>query len=568
LTVNQARTKASLGDALVQMQVITAAQLADAQKTRQEQGGKLSEILVSKGFLRVEELATFLSIMWNVPLIDLKTHAIQPEALALVPEDMARQHIIIPLNIIGDSLVVVMADPDDYIAINDLFTRTNMQIQVAFANALDIRRAIDIYYRSGAEIQEKVKDFLPPPASATSSALEFAAETPITESLDLLIQQAVRDRASDIHIEPQAARLRVRYRIDGVLQDISSLPIRAHAELASRIKILAEMDVTRSRQPQDGQFSVKVGDKDIDIRVATTDTIFGERITLRLLDKSLSLFTLPELGMLPDMLKVYRKLLASPYGMILGGGPTGSGKTTTLYTSINEIDRNKNNIMTIEDPVEYQFEGITQSQVDPKIGVTFAGGLKAMLRQDPDVILVGEIRDKETAVTAVQAALTGHLVFSSIHANDTIGMVSRLVDLGVDPALISSTLLALISQRMVRRVCTNCRTAQPPTALEQTIYRRETGQELTMVYKGAGCHLCANTGYRGRIGVFEMLSITEGMQQKLMSYNGSSGLREQAAREAVSSMKRDGLQKVKEGITTFEEVMSVVFTQASVYAPA
>jgi type II secretory ATPase GspE/PulE/Tfp pilus assembly ATPase PilB-like protein len=560
LTVNQSRTRTSLGDALVQTQIITAAQLADAQKTRQDHGGKLSEILISKGFLRVEELATFLSIMWNVPLIDLKTHVIQPEALALVPEDMARQHIIIPLNIIGDSLVVVMADPDDYIAINDLFTRTNMQIQVAFASAVDIRSAIDIYYRSGAEIQEKVKEFLPPPSGEPSSAVEFAAETPITESLDLLIQQAVRDRASDIHIEPQVARLRIRYRIDGILQDVSSLPLRAHPELASRIKILAEMDVTRSRQPQDGQFSVKVGDKDIDIRVATTDTIFGERITLRLLDKSLSLFNLPELGLLPDTLKRYRKLLASPFGMILVGGPTGSGKTTTLYTSINEIDRNKNNIMTIEDPVEYQFEGISQSQVDPKVGVTFAGGLKAMLRQDPDVILVGEIRDKETAVTAVQAALTGHLVFSSIHANDTVGMLSRLIDLGVEPAFVSSTLLGLVSQRMVRRICVNCRTTLAPTALEQSLYMRETGQELPMVYKGSGCHLCANTGYRGRIGVFEMLAINEGMQQKLMSYNGIGGLREQAAREGVSSMKRDGLQKVKEGITTFEEVMASVFS--------
>ena len=560
MTVNQSRTRNSLGDALVQMQIITAAQLADAQKTRQDHGGKLSEILVSKGFLRVEELATFLSIMWNVPLIDLKTHIVQPEALTLVPEDMARRHIIIPLNIIGDSLIVVMADPDDYIAINDLFTRTNMQIQVAFANAVDIRRAIDIYYRSGEEIQEKVKDFLPPPSGEPSSAVEFAAETPITESLDLLIQQAVRDRASDIHIEPQSGRLRVRCRIDGILQDVTSLPLRAHPELVSRIKILAEMDVTRSRQPQDGQFSVKVGDKNIDIRVATTDTIFGERITLRLLDKSLSLFTLPELGLLPETLKKYRKLLASPFGMILVGGPTGSGKTTTLYTSLNEIDRNKNNIMTIEDPVEYQFEGISQSQVDPKVGVTFAGGLKAMLRQDPDVILVGEIRDKETAVTAVQAALTGHLVFSSIHANDTVGMLSRLIDLGVEPALVSSTLLGLVSQRMVRRICVNCRTTLAPTALEQSIYMRETGHELPQVYKGTGCHLCANTGYRGRIGVFEMFTVTEGMQQKLMNYNGIGGLRDQVAGEGIFSMKHDGLQKVKEGITTFEEIMAGVFS--------
>jgi type II secretory ATPase GspE/PulE/Tfp pilus assembly ATPase PilB-like protein len=560
LTVNQSKPKASLGESLVQMQIITADQLFDAQKTQREQGGKLSEILVSKGYIRVEELATFLSIMWNVPLIDLKTHVIQPEALALIPEDMARKHIIIPLNIVGDSLVVVMADPDDYITVSDIFTRTNMKVQVAFANAVDIRRAIDIYYRSNEEIQEKVREFLPASGGEQEKTADFSAETPITESLDLLIEQAVRDRASDIHLEPQAGRLRVRYRIDGILQEMNSLPMRAHAELTSRIKILAEMDVTRSKQPQDGQFSFKIGEREIDIRVATTDTIFGERITLRLLDKSMSLFTLSELGFLPDTLKKYKKLLEYPFGMVLVGGPTGSGKTTTLYASINEIDRDKYNIMTIEDPVEYQFEGVSQSQTDPKVGVTFASGLRAMLRQDPDVILVGEIRDKETAQTAVQAALTGHFVFSSIHANDTVSMMSRLIDLGVEPALVSSTLIALISQRMVRRICTNCRTTVAPTVVEHGIYMREMGQELPMVYKGTGCHLCANTGYRGRIGVFEMLVITEGIQKKLISHAGLGELREEAIHEGIYSMKRDGLQKVKEGITTFEEVMGSVFT--------
>ncbi len=560
MMVNQTKPKASLGESLVQMQIITAEQLADAQKTQADHGGKLSEILVSKGFIKVEELATFLSIMWNVPLIDLKTHTVQPEALALIPEDMARKHILIPLHIVGDSLVVVMADPDDYITISDIFTRTNMKIQVAFANAVDIRRAIDIYYRSNEEIQEKVREFLPSSFGEPEKTPDFATETPITESLDLLIQQAVRDRASDIHLEPQENRLRVRYRIDGILHEMNSLPMRAHAELTSRIKILAEMDVTRSKQPQDGQFSFKIGEKDIDIRVATTDTIYGERITLRLLDKSMSIFTLPELGFLPETLQKYVKLLKYPFGMILVGGPTGSGKTTTLYTSINEIDRNKHNIMTIEDPVEYQFEGISQSQVDTKVGVTFASGLRAMLRQDPDVILVGEIRDKETAVTAVQAALTGHLVFSSIHANDTVSMMSRLIDLGVEPALVASTLIGLISQRMVRRICTNCRTAVAAPALANGIFLREMGQELPMVYKGTGCQLCANTGYRGRIGVFELLVVTEGIQKKLISHSSLGELREQANNEGIYSMKHDGLQKVKEGITTFEEVMGSVFT--------
>jgi general secretion pathway protein E len=560
LTITNSRPKTSLGEALVQMQIITADELLRARETQRERGGKLSEALVSLGFIQVEELASFLSIMWNVPLIDLKTHVIQPEALALIPEELARKNTLIPLQIVGDALMVVMADPDDYITVNDIFTRTNMKIQVAFANAADIRKAIDIYYRATEEIQEKVGALQPASPGDREKSPGFTVETPITESLDLLIQQAVHDRASDIHLEPQENRLRIRYRIDGILHDMNSLPIRTHAELASRIKILAEMDVTRSKQPQDGQFSVDIGDRHIDIRVATTDTIYGERITLRLLDKSISLFTLPELGFLPPMLEKYKALLGYPFGIILVGGPTGSGKTTTLYTSINEIDRNRHNIMTIEDPVEYQFADISQAQVDPKAGITFAGGLRAMLRQDPDVILVGEIRDQETAVTAVHAAMTGHLVFSSIHANDAVSMISRLINLGVEPAMVSATLIGAVAQRMVRRICTNCKTAAVPSAIERELYAREMSQELTTVYKGTGCHLCANTGYHGRIGVFEMLVISEEIQKKLVSNAPVGELREQAFRGGIYTMKRDGMLKIKEGVTTFEEVMNSVFT--------
>jgi general secretion pathway protein E len=472
---------------------------------------------------------------------------------------MARQHTLIPLNIMGDALVVVMADPDDYNAIGDLFTRTGMKIEVAFANAADIRRAIDIYYRSSQEIQDRVTQYVPSGMAEAEQYAAFAVDTPITKSLDLIIEQASRDRASDIHLEPQEDKLRIRYRIDGILHDVNSLPLSAHAELASRIKILAEMDVARSRQAQDGQFSVTVGQSHIDIRVATTNTIYGERITLRLLDKSLSLFTLPELGFSPENLRKYRSLIQYPFGMIMVGGPTGSGKTTTLYTSINELDHKKHNIMTIEDPVEYQFEDISQSQVDPRAGVTFAGGLRAMLRQDPDVILVGEIRDKDTAVTAVQAAMTGHLVFSSIHANDAVSMLPRLIDLGVEPGLAGSILIANVAQRMVRRICTNCRAAFAPTSQEQEIFAREMSQELTAVYKGTGCHLCANTGYRGRTGIFELLVISDAIKKELVKNASISELKELAVREGMLTMKHDGLTKVREGITTLDEVMHSVF---------
>jgi type II secretory ATPase GspE/PulE/Tfp pilus assembly ATPase PilB-like protein len=558
IVANQ-KPRANIGESLVQMQVISAEQLQSALELRKESGKKLSEILVSQGIIGSEDLASFLSIEWNIPLIDLKTHVVQPEALQLVPERLARKHTLIPLHIMGESLIVVMADPDDYNAIGDVFTQTGMRIEAAFANAADIRKAIDIYYRSNEEIQEKVTKYAPAGPAAEKEYADFTADTPITKSLDLIIEQAARDRASDIHLEPQQDKLRVRYRIDGILHDVNSLPLSVHAELASRIKILAEMDVARSRQAQDGQFSVTIGDVNIDIRVATTNTIYGERIVLRLLDKSLSLFTLPEIGLLPEPLKKYRSLLHYPFGMILVGGPTGSGKTTTLYTSINELDHKKRNIMTIEDPVEYQFENISQSQVDPKSGITFAGGLKAMLRQDPDVILVGEIRDKDTAVTAVQAAMTGHLVFSSIHANDAVSMLPRLIDLGVEPSLAAAILIANVAQRMVRRICPNCRTAFVPTAQEQEIYSREMNQEITTIYKGTGCHLCANTGYRGRIGIFEMLIMSDDIKKLLVKNAGINDIRDLAVHEGMLTMKRDGLIKVREGITTLEELTQSIF---------
>ena len=383
MTVTNHERRSSLGESLVKMQVITEEQLREALELQHQSGKKLTEILLNRNMVQAGELASIPSIIWKVPLKDLKSHAIQPEALDLIPEELARKHSLIPLNIIGDSLLVVMADPDDYIAISDIFTKTNMTVEVAFASAADIERAIEVYYRSNDEIQKKIEKAAPSTRKERESYAGFDIETPITESLDLIIQQAVRDRASDIHLEPQGDRLRVRYRIDGILYNMNSLPIDVHAELASRIKILAEMDVTRSRQPQDGQFSLNTGGRMIDIRVATTDTVHGERITLRLLDKSLSLFTLSELGMLPETMMRYKYLLKYPLGMVLAGGPTGSGKTTTLYTSINELDHDKRNIMTVEDPVEYQFVNISQCQVDVKTGVTFAGGLRAMLRQDP-----------------------------------------------------------------------------------------------------------------------------------------------------------------------------------------
>jgi len=341
---------------------------------------------------------------------------------------------------------------------------------------------------------------------------------------------------------------------------VFSLPLHAHSALVSRIKILADLNIGERRRPQDGQFSIKIEERNVDIRAVTMETTHGERVTLRILDKASSLFTLSDLGMLPDTLSRFQTMLASPYGMILVSGPTGSGKTTTLYTSVSQLDQNERNIMTIEDPVEYGFNDISQTQVNAKAGITFAGGLRAILRHDPDVVMVGEIRDQDTAATAVQAALTGHLVLSSIHANDTIGVLFRLMGLGEMPYLIASTLVSIIAQRMVRRVCTHCAVRSPLQEREHRTYIEEMKEEPTNMLMGTGCNLCVNTGYRGRTGLFEVLVVSEEIRRMLLGGAGAAEMKTQALKEGLITMRHDGMMKAKQGITSVSEVMRSVFT--------
>ena len=553
-------TKKSLGEMLIEENLVTAEQLDKALELQRKQGGKLSELLVSQGLVKAEELAAVLSVQLNVPLIDLKRHKVQPDALRLIPEDMARKHTLIPLDVVGDSLIVVMADPEDIRTIEDIKAQARMRIEVALGIPSEIKQAINLNYRSRGEIDKQVSQFAPPAEEKAEVTSELIAKTPVAQSLDLLIAQAVRDRASDVHLEPQENRLRIRYRIDGILHDMFSLPLTVHAPLVSRVKILAGMDIAEQRRPQDGQFSFEVEGREIDTRVATMETAYGERVTLRILDKSLSLFTLPELGFLADALKKYRAALNSPFGMILVGGPTGSGKTTTLYASINQLDANERNILTIEEPIEYRFMDINQTQVNPRAGITFATGLRAIMRHDPDVILVGEIRDKDTATIAVQAALTGHLVLSSIHANDAVSVLFRLIDLGVEPYLISSTLVGIVAQRMVRRICAHCRAPSQPSVEEQIAYEEEMGESPDTLYSGAGCNLCANTGYRGRTGLFELLVMSEEIRRMLLSNASAGDIKAEALRGGMTTMKRDGMLKVKGGITSVSEVLRSVFS--------
>jgi general secretion pathway protein E len=487
----------------------------------------------------------------------------QPEALQLIPEVMARRYNAIPLTISGKTMEVAMADPTDIFALEAIAAQSRMRIKPVAATVQEIRDAIDFNYKAYGEIETQISRIsIPDEATDEKIAITAATDTPLVQALNLIIDEAVKARASDIHIEPEEDRVRIRYRIDGTLQDTMSLPLNVHRALISRIKILGEMNIADHFRPQDGQFSAMSKGREIDIRVATAPTVQGETATLRLLDKSLATLGLSELGMLPDSLAKYENMLKVPYGMILISGPTGAGKTTTLYASINSLDTNGRNIITIEDPAEYRFQDINQIQVNPQAGITFASGLRSILRLDPDVILVGEIRDAETANIAVQAALTGHLMLSSIHANDVAGVLSRLLDLKVEPFLIASAVIGVVAQRMVRRVCPDCGRLIEAPLVEQMAYEKAMGEKKTEFLYGTGCKSCAYTGYLGRTGIFEILPVSDTIGAMVCNHASSIAIREQALQDGMISMINDGMRNVKEGITTPSEVLRNAFATA------
>jgi len=498
------------------------------------------------------------------PLIRLSKNLPQTEALQLIPEVIARKYKAIPLAIYDNNLTVAMENPSDILALEALATQSQMRIEPVPASPEEIWDAIDFNYKAYDEIEKQISSVMLTDFGSKQSDIESklagidsetVSKTPIVRALTLIIDEGVKARASDIHLQPQEHELRVRYRIDGTLHDMFSLPLETANPLRSRIKVLAGMNIADHHRPQDGQFSIITKGRLLDIRVGTTPTVYGEMVALRLLDKARATLSLSELGFSPDSLSIYEDMLGFPYGMILVSGPTGAGKTTTLYASINQFDSVSKNIITIEDPVEYRFNKINQIQVNPRAGITFAGGLRSILRLDPDIVLVGEIRDAETAQIAVQAALTGHVVLSSIHANDSTGAIMRLIDLGVEPFLVSSALVGVVAQRMVRKVCPDCgEMIEAPTS-EQIAYSREVGEERSQYLYGKGCKSCSNTGYQGRTGIFEILRITDEMRMMLLKDTSGSALRTQSIKEGMVPLVRDGMLKVKAGITTPREVM-------------
>jgi len=487
---------------------------------------------------------------------------LEPEAMQLIPEVMARRYNAIPVSISGNTLTLAMADPSDIFAIEAFAAQSHRRIRPVAASAEEVRQAIDFNYKATGEIEEQLSRVsISNETSDDKLAIGAAVDAPLAQALNLIIEEAAKARASDVHIEPEENRLRIRYRIDGTLHDTMSLPMNIHRALISRIKVLAEMNIADHYRPQDGQFSVETKGRQLDIRVATAPILYGEMAVLRLLDKSVATRELSTLGLLPESLARYQKILKYPYGMILVSGPTGSGKTTTLYASINSMDTISRNVITIEDPAEYHFKDINQIQVNVLAGITFASGLRSILRLDPNVILVGEIRDGETASIATQAALTGHLVLSSIHANDSTGALSRLQDLGIETFLISSAVIGVVAQRMARRVCPDCGRQMEAPVAEQLAYEEVMGEKMTELRYGTGCATCSYTGYQGRIGLFEVFVITDNIRTMLMKGAAKHEIRTQALKDGMIPMIKDGMTKVKAGITTVPEVLQATYTQ-------
>ena len=553
-----------LGEMLVEAKMLTEEKLRYVRELQAKDGAKIEHVLLQERLVTPQQLAFFISLQLRVPFVNLKKEGVRPNAVALLPEPIARKYSVIPIDVTDGTMVVAMEDPRDIEAIEELATLTRKRIEPVLSTSQDIQEMIDLNYRVGGEIEEQLSQ-IPTRyqkvrvAEARVSA-EAIAQAPVVRAIDLLIKQAVRDRASDVHVEPGEDRLRVRYRIDGILHEVMSLPLSVHPPLLSRVKIMSGLNIAERRRPQDGQIAFDMGDRGVDIRVATSNTIYGEMVVLRILDKAFAFLPLAEIGFLPDTLEMYLHVVKSPFGMILISGPTGSGKTTTQYATVNQLDAVGRNILTIEDPVEYRFASINQMQVNPAAGVTFATGLRACMRLDPDVILVGEIRDTETAQIATQASLTGHLVLSSVHANDTASVIYRMIDLGVEPFLLTSAVVGIVAQRMVRRVCPYCSRPTSVSPDEQAAYEQEMNEKRSEFLVGAGCNFCANTGYLGRTGIFEVMVMGESIRRMVLSSASSDDVRAQSVKEGTVLLWHDGMRKVKEGVTTPYEVIRNVFS--------
>src|SRR6266498_3807777 len=563
-----------LGDLLVREGLIDNDQLARALQEQKGSNDKLGSILVKLNFVTEEKLIAFLSRQYGIQSITLSQLDIDPEVLKLVPEQIARKYEVLPVKRQGNQLTLAMGDPTNVFALDDVGFMTNLQVVPVVASQVAIRQAIDRSYDSkGGGIADIVSEMEGAAADvelvegdeeAAASKVdvfelkESADEAPVVRLINMILVDAIRRGSSDIHLEPYEKVFRVRFRVDGVLHEIMTPPKRLEAALTSRVKIMSSLDIAERRLPQDGRIKLRFNQREIDFRVSTLPTIFGEKTVMRILDKDSLQLDLTMLGFDPWSLEQFTKAIHSPYGMILITGPTGSGKTTTLYSAIHTINSPDINIMTVEDPVEYNLKGVNQVQVNDEIGRSFAGALRAFLRQDPDVILVGETRDLETAQIGIRAALTGHMVLTTVHTNDCPSTVARLLDMGIPPFLVSSALLLILAQRLGRRVCSDCK--EPYEADEESLtpygYVPEGLGKITL-YRGKGCQTCSFTGMKGRVAIYEVMPVPQEIRDLILRNAHTAEIREVAQSQGMRSLRQNGLRKVLEGVTTVDEVLRV-----------
>ncbi|HYE84221.1 MAG TPA: GspE/PulE family protein [Clostridia bacterium] len=555
-----------LGDMLIDAQKISSEQLSDALNLQKSTGKRLGEVLVSEGFIAQKEIIKLLETQLGIPQIDLKKYMIDHKSVKLVPENIARKHELIAVHNDGVFLTVAMSDPLNYFALDDVKMASGMEVKTVIAASEDILAAIERYY-GGRAAERAVEDFkreyrfLEKEAEVISDSDINSA--PTVRLVNSIIEQAVRIGSSDIHIEPFEKEVRVRFRVDGVLQEMMKMNKQTLPAIVTRVKILSQMNIAEKRIPQDGRIETQVDGKDIDLRVSTLPTIYGEKVVIRILNKSSFLLSKEELGLNPEDIKKFNRIVSNPYGIILVTGPTGSGKSTTLYSILTELNDAKKNIITVEDPVEYTIAGVNQVQVNVKAGLTFANGLRSILRQDPNIIMVGEIRDNETAEIAVRSSLTGHLVLSTLHTNDAPGAITRLVDMSVEPFLVSSSLVGVIAQRLVRKVCSSCKEEYLAEDWEKRILMYNYNMEEKLVlHRGKGCQFCGGSGYKGRTAIFEIMPITKKHRALIDRRATTDELREYSVREeGMITLRQNAIKRVLDGTTSIEELLRVTYEQ-------
>jgi type IV pilus assembly protein PilB len=551
--------KDKIANQLVESSLISQQQLELALTEQTKTGGSLGYNLVKTGAISEKAFAEFLSQTYNVPAVDLDDLEADEHSIELIPPEVATKFQVVPIKREGRVLTVAMANPDNIFAIDDIKFITGLEVRPVVATETAIKRAIDRFYESADSLAEVMKDMqddfeIVEEMDEDASAEALSEDAPVVKLVNSIIADAVNKGASDIHVEPFEKKLRVRYRIDGVLHEMMSPPYKMKGAVTSRLKIMAELDIAEKRVPQDGRIKIRIGPKQIDLRVSSLPTIFGEKIVMRILDKTNLQIDLTKLGFQAEALQKLVKGIEMPYGMVLVTGPTGSGKTTTLYSALNKINLPEYNIMTAEDPVEYNIDGINQVMVHEEIGLSFAAALKAFLRQDPNIVMVGEIRDLETASIAVKAALTGHLVLSTLHTNDAPSTINRMIDMGIEPFLVASSVNVIMAQRLVRKLCVKCKKKDKihPEALREL---GVTSDDQFEIYRTEGCPACSNTGYAGRTGLYEVMPVSDALREMILNRASAAEIKEQAVREGMVTLRGDGIWKIKNGITSLEEVL-------------